>query len=163
MQRFSHVVCVDQGTSRQRRAVSTKGSEIRTLLFDEHSVRSRVEDALTRAKILLQRHLTQLGATLGTSSVIANSSRDFTQVLLDARQVCTFNSLREHGPQAENQPDPSLGASLLAHDDKSRSTLQDTILAPLTIYDRNHQTDLVRTLDVFLSTCGQWNTSANKL
>lgn len=140
--------------------VITCATEVRAFLFSEYSDSSVIEDALKRAEALLHTPLSQLGATIGTSSVMATSISDFNRVLLDTRQVCDFNAVRQLGC---DQPDSSLGASLLAHDRNSQSVLYETILAPLQSYDRGHQSDLVHTLDVFLSTCGQWNSSANQL
>lgn len=69
--------------------------------------------------------------------------------------------MREGGPGA--RAEQSLSAQLLARDDRSLSVLHDAVLAPLVAYDRANGSHLVHTLHVFLSTCGQWNTSAARL
>ncbi|MFI7417995.1 PucR family transcriptional regulator [Nonomuraea sp. NPDC049684] len=44
-----------------------------------------------------------------------------------------------------------------------RRSFSDRLLSPLLAYDRRHQSDLVRTLDVFLDCAGSWNACAERL
>ncbi|MER6577979.1 helix-turn-helix domain-containing protein [Nonomuraea sp. NPDC001023] len=44
-----------------------------------------------------------------------------------------------------------------------RRSFSDRLLSPLLAYDRRHQSDLVRTLDVFLDCSGSWNACAERL
>lgn len=142
--------------------VVTRDQEVRAFILRENADRA-IEHCLARARILLSARLARLGATMGTSSVIARDTGDFTRVLLDARQVCIFNALRERNPATAHKENQSLSALLLADSASVRSTLHEGVLAPIVTYDRTHGTDLVHTLDVFLSTCGQWSLSAARL
>lgn len=141
--------------------VVAERQEVRAFIFQQDTSNAAIEDALARTMSLLAPRLALLGASVGTSSVVADDVGDFARLLLDARQVCSLNSLREGGPGA--RAEQSLSAQLLARDDRSLSVLHDAVLAPLVAYDRANGSDLVRTLHVFLSTCGQWNTSAARL
>lgn len=145
----------------QAHAVVCEQPEVRGFLFPGDASTAALEDALARTTELLAPTLARLRASVGTSSVVADDAGDFTRLLLDARQVCMLNSLRDGGPGSG--PDRSLSVQLLARDSRSLSVLHNAVLAPLTAYDRANGSELVHTLHVFLSTCGQWNTSAAQL
>jgi DNA-binding PucR family transcriptional regulator len=105
-----------------------------------------------------------MGGAMGTSSVMAQDAADVLRTLHDARRVCQLNLLREpelpadvHGPQ------PPLSTLLLMGNEEARAALHSALLEPLVAYDEEHGSELVRTLDVFLSTTGQWSASAAEL
>jgi hypothetical protein len=124
---------------------------------------AHIDREITRSCELLTTQLRDFDVTLGTSSVIASDIRDVVRTLHDARRVCELNLLRDAQPQEEPAKDPSLAASLLVGDPKARGALHAMLLQPLMDYDAKHGSDLVRTLDVFLSHTGQWTASASAL
>jgi hypothetical protein len=121
--------------------------------------------ALRQLSLLLGHELSRLDATLGTSAVIARRPSDVARALLEARQVARLNRLR--GPEAavasDAARDRSLAVMLLRRDPEAGATLHASVLGPLLAYDAEHGTELVRTLDVFLTHCGQWTASAHEL
>src|ERR1700729_2713395 len=104
------------------------------------------------------------GGALGRSSVIAHGMPDLARAVHDARRVCELNALR-HLPigSVDSGPKVPLSASLLLEHQQAVSILHATLLLPLETYDSQHATDLVATLDAFLSACGHWSVAANKL
>ena len=122
--------------------------------------------ALAELAVLLESDLARTGAVLGTSSAITEDAAGVYGTLLDARQVCRFNRL--HDPESDDESDrattgPPLSALLLADDTRATRSLESAMLAPLLAYDQKHDSELVRTLDVFLSSAGQWATCASAL
>jgi sugar diacid utilization regulator len=101
---------------------------------------------------------------LGRTSVIAHGMPDLARAVHDARRVCELNALR-HLPtgSADSGPRVPLSASLLLEHQQAVSILHATLLLPLETYDAEHATDLVTTLDAFLSACGHWSIAATKL
>jgi len=86
------------------------------------------------------------------------------RTLHDARRVCQLNLLREPEPRRDALgPEPPLSTLLLMGNEEARAALYSTLLEPLVAYDTEHGSELLRTLDVFLSTCGQWSSSAAEL
>ncbi|MDQ4117100.1 MAG: helix-turn-helix domain-containing protein [Actinomycetota bacterium] len=125
-----------------------------------------VERALAELAVLLESDLARTGAVLGTSSAITEDAAGVYGTLLEARQVCRFNRL--HEPEADDESSgaaggPPLAALLLADDKRATRSLESAMLAPLLSYDQKHDSELVRTLDVFLSSAGQWATCASAL
>lgn len=143
--------------------VVTVESEVRAFLIKQDAGAVDIDADLARIRWVLDARFGSLDTSWGVSSVLAEHVSDFTRVLLDARQVCILNSLREGTARSSEAHGRSLGAMLLAKDGGAMAALNDALLTPLVDYDNSHGTDLVRTLDVFLSTCGQWNTSASRL
>ncbi len=143
--------------------VVTKHCEVRAFLLKRDTGDLDIESELVSLRALLDARLGRLDAAWGVSSVLTENVSDFTRVLLDARQVSIFNSLREGDGRFEEGSKQSLGALLLAQNNEALAALHDAILTPLIEYDNAHGSDLVHTLDVFLSSCGQWNTSAAQL
>lgn len=143
--------------------VATTIGEVRALLVTEGAGDLDIDAELIGTRAMLDKRLGQLDVAWGASSVLADSVSDFSRVLLDARQVCILNSLRQDDSTREKQSDQSLCALLLTRDDEALAALHEAILTPLLDYDNAHGSDLVHTLDVFLSACGQWNTSASQL
>lgn len=146
------------------RIVSATEHGTAALLF-AGSVEDATDRALAQASLLLEHELLRLDAVLGTSAVIARHPSDVARALLEARQVARLNRLR--GPQrpqpAAPAHDRSLAALLLARDPEASATLHTSVLGPLLAYDAEHGSELVRTLDVFLTHCGQWTASAHEL
>lgn len=131
------------------------------LVADERA--DEAERAIVRLRQLLGADPASGGAVIGTSSVIATDVSDVTRAFLDARQVCRLNELREHAGDAADHREQPLSAMLLRGDGEARSSLHAAVLAPLLAYDEEHGSDLVGTLDVFLSSNGQWAASAAAL
>lgn len=145
------------------RIVAAGEQEASAFLFADR-VHGETERAIDCARLLLEPELDPVGGAIGTSSVIAKDVSDVVRTLLDARQVCLLNILRERDPAPKvDAPDPPLSAVLISGDERARSALYSTVLAPLVSYDEDHGSELIRTLDVFLSACGQWSASAAQL
>ncbi len=121
------------------------------------------ERAIARLRILLSADPETCAAVAGTSSVIATDVADVTRAFLDARQVCRLNELRNTEPEADPRTDHPLSAILLRIDYAARTSLHAAVLAPLLAYDKEHGSELVHSLDVFLSSNGQWTASAAAL
>jgi DNA-binding PucR family transcriptional regulator len=101
---------------------------------------------------------------LGRSSVIAQGMPDLARAVHDARRVCELNALRHLSIDSpETGSRMPLGASLLLQHQQAVSTLHAALLLPLETYDSQNETDLVATLDAFLTACGHWSVAANKL
>jgi sugar diacid utilization regulator len=104
------------------------------------------------------------GGALGRTSVIAHGMPDLARAVHDARRMCELNALRRLPVgSVDSGPRVPLSASLLLEHQQAVSTLHATVLLPLEAYDAEHATDLVATLDAFLSACGHWSVAANKL
>ena len=116
--------------------------------------------AIDRLRALLAGEGDDRSIAIGTSSVIASDISDITRAFIDAGQVCRLNQIVDERPRPEHEPESPLSAILLRGDDDARATLHAAVLAPLVTYDREHGSELVRTLDLFLSSNGQWAGSA---
>lgn len=144
--------------------VATADQEARAFLFLESTKDERIQKGLDRGSRLLHVRLAQIGIKLGRSSVAAHGVGDFLQTLLEARRVCVFNSLRaDTDAGTSSQAERSLSAMLLNKDVEASAVLYEAVLEPLSRYDTTQGRSLVNTLDVFLSTGCQWNTSATEL
>jgi hypothetical protein len=122
-------------------------------------------EAIGRFMLLAESNLQRIQGVVGTSSVIATDASDLVRALVEARQVCRLNAFRqpECADSSTAPAEPSLAVGLLYDDDDAREALHDAVLLPLVDYDENHNSDLVRTLDAFLSHNGTWNTTAAEL
>lgn len=120
---------------------------------------------LQRFEALAGPRLERLGGAIGTSSVIATDVSDAVRVLHDARRVSQLNHLTSPTAPQPAQPvaEQPLVMRLLSEHRSEMETLRSVMLDPLEAYDRRHGSELVRTLDVFLSTGGQWAVSATML
>ena len=144
------------------RITVTGEDEVGIALFADHRA-AAAERAIGRLRMLLSADPTTSMAVGGTSSVIATDVSDLTRAFLDARQVCRLNELREIEPANERVHELPLSAILLRGDADARRSLHAAVLAPLLDYDEEHGSELVRTLDVFLSSNGHWAGSAAEL
>ncbi|MBC3190087.1 helix-turn-helix domain-containing protein [Pseudonocardia sp. C8] len=145
-------------------AVVAAGPDEASAFVFHRSADDAVERALAELAVLLEPDLARTGAVLGTSSAITEDAAGVYGTLLEARQVCRFNRL--HDPEADDETTtggPPLAAMLLADDMRASRSLESAMLAPLLAYDQKHDSELVRTLDVFLSSAGQWATCASAL
>jgi len=145
--------------------VAVAEHEARAFLFLGDEKDEPLRKNLERGYQLLQLRLERIGISLGRSSVAAHGVGDFLQTLLETRRVCVLSSLRSDEAEAETTDETvqSLSAMLLAKDTDAPAMLYEAILEPLSSYDAAQGRDLVHTLDVFLSTGCQWNTSATEL
>lgn len=146
------------------RGVTVTGDqEAATFLF-AGDLDERIGRGIARSRAILEPELRRLSGALGTSSVMAREIADVMRTLHDARRVCQVNLLSEPEPVPdERPPEPPLSTLLLLGNDEARAALHSTVLEPLVAYDEAHGSELVRTLDVFLSTTGQWSASAAEL
>jgi sugar diacid utilization regulator len=143
-------------------AVEEEGEMIAFLFPEAPGERStRMVTSIERAAAPL---IGRSAGVLGRSSVIAHGMPDLARAVHDARRVCELNSLR-HLPtgSVDSGPRVPLSASLLLAHQQAVSILHATLLLPLETYDAEHATDLVATLDAFLSACGHWSVAATKL
>jgi sugar diacid utilization regulator len=146
-----------------RRVVVTGDQEASAFLFPGR-LDDAIDRAITRAELALRPELRRMGGAMGTSSVMAQDAADVLRTLHDARRVCQLNLLREPEPPADPEgPQPPLTTLLLMANEEARAALHQALLEPLVADDEEHGSELVRTLDVFLSTTGQWSASAAQL
>jgi PucR family transcriptional regulator, purine catabolism regulatory protein len=144
--------------------VAVSGDQEASAFLFPGGIDNGIEQAVARAEAALAPELRRLGGSVGTSSVMAKDVADVLRTLHDARRVCQLNLLREPDPRVEARgPEPPLSTLLLMGNEEARAALYSTLLEPLVAYDGEHGSELVRTLDVFLSTCGQWSSSAAEL
>jgi sugar diacid utilization regulator len=143
-------------------AVEEEGEMIAFLFPEAPGERStRIVTSIERAAAPI---IGRSAGVLGRSSVIAHGMPDLARAVHDARRVCELNSLR-HLPtgSVDSGPRVPVSASLLLEHQRAVSIPHATLLLPLEAYDAEHATDLVATLDAFLSACGHWSVAANKL
>ncbi len=146
-----------------RSLVAVDEDEVVAFLFPE-GLAERSGRAVAALERVLAPLLERFRATLGRSSVIAHGMLDVARAVHDARRVCELNRLRHPLlAAADAGPPVPLSASLLLESTAAVAALHSALLAPLETYDAQHGSDLVETLDVFLSTCGQWSASAAEL
>ncbi|MEZ5124363.1 MAG: helix-turn-helix domain-containing protein [Solirubrobacterales bacterium] len=145
--------------------VVTEGEEVGVFVFSREVDGRETDRAIALAQMLIGTEMRHGGVAFGTSSVIAKETADVVRALIDARQVCRLNLLHEAvpGPAPPPAGAPPLSAMLLCDHERARAALQAAMLEPLLAYDAAHGSELVHTLDVFLSTSGQWTASASQL
>jgi DNA-binding PucR family transcriptional regulator len=143
-------------------AVEEEGEVIAFLFPDTPGERStRIVASIERAAAPL---IGRAAGALGRTSVIAHGMPDLARAVHDARRVCELNALRRLPTgSVDSGPRVPLSASLLLEHQQAVSILHATLLLPLETYDAEHATDLVTTLDAFLSACGHWSVAATKL
>jgi sugar diacid utilization regulator len=108
--------------------------------------------------------LVRFAGVLGRSSVIAHGMPDLARAVHDARRVCELNGLRRRPVNpVDSDPRIPLSASLLLQRQEAVAALHATLLLALETYDSQQGTELVATLDAFLSACGHWSVAANRL
>jgi hypothetical protein len=129
---------------------------------DEHPP---IEPAFDVMRLLLESEFRHGTLAFGTSSVIAKDMSDVIRASMDARQVCRLDLLREPDQEVAEAPPANepLSALLLSEDERSRVSLESAMLGPLIAYDETHGSELMHTLDVFLSNAGHWAASADEL
>jgi hypothetical protein len=128
--------------------------------------------ALTRGQAGLERRELLDLATLSSQALLARES-EFAGLDLDVRAKLATTWWRDapRRPRSRSRTvltprmfatsgDPA--RALLEHQ-QAVSTLHATLLLPLETYDSLNATDLVATLDAFLSACGHWSVGAAKL
>jgi len=82
----------------------------------------------------------------------------------EARQACHFAILHRRGPRVVWHLDVGSHMLLLElQEAETRTAFGAKVLGPVTEYDRHRRTELIKTLEVFLATCGQWKVSAERL
>lgn len=147
------------------RVVAAQDDEAVALLF-AGTMSAELEAIVERMGLALRPELQRLDGVMGHSSVMARSPADAIRMVHDARRVAQLNALREPEPEHEtvtSGPEAPLSALLLMGNDEALGALHEVMLAPLVEYDAQHGTELVRTLDVFLTNDGQWSASAAEL
>jgi hypothetical protein len=98
-------------------------------------------------------------AGAGTSSVAALS-----RAVAEARQAQQLAALLGGGVRLVDSASIGSWELLLAMvPEEARRAFRAALLAPLEGYDRDHGTELVRTLEVFLACSGSWNKAADEM
>jgi hypothetical protein len=98
-------------------------------------------------------------AGAGTSSVAALS-----RAVAEARQAQQLAALLGGGVRLVDSASIGSCELLLAMvPEEARRAFRAALLAPLEGYDRDHGTELVRTLEVFLACSGSWNKAADEM
>jgi sugar diacid utilization regulator len=144
-------------------ATASESEVVAIIVLPEES--TAMMRAIARFMLLTERDVDRINGVVGTSSVIATDGNDLVRSLVEARQVCRLNALRMPEPPggASTPAQAPLSALLLRDDDNARATLHDAVLAPLVAYDSDRRSELIRTLDVFLSHNGSWHAAAVEL
>lgn len=103
-------------------------------------------------------------AVFGSSSVLADTLADVVRSVHDARRVSELDLVRRPTsyPPRRDSAVPA-AALILRRVDGAAEELRATVLGGLQRYDEQHGTDLRHTLDVFLTTGGQWTVTAAEL
>ncbi len=146
------------------RVVMASGQEACAFLFAGTTHDARVEEAVTRAQLVIGAAFRRCAIAVGSASVIARETTDLARALLDARQVSRLNTL--HEPEAGEPAggsEQALSVWLLGEDELRRGGLVKVMLEPLLAYDDAHHSDLVGTLGCFLGASGQWGVAASQL
>ncbi|MFT4035098.1 MAG: helix-turn-helix domain-containing protein [Patulibacter sp.] len=145
--------------------VVLRGDEVIGLLLaapEEHAATRCVE----RFQSLAEPTVRRLGGDLGTASALVTDVAGTIRALHDARRVCQLNRLTAPAQASAPQPAAELPLILRMLGDAAArplAALRAVVLDPIRDYDLRHGTELVRTLDVFLSTGCQWGVSAARL
>ena len=144
-------------------ATASESEVVAIVVLPEES--TSIVRAIGRFVLLTERVIDRINGVVGTSSVIATDGNDLVRALVEARQVCRLNALRmPETPGGASAPaEAPLSALLLRDDDNARATLHDAVLAPIVAYDSDRRSELMRTLDVFLSHNGSWHAAAAEL
>jgi hypothetical protein len=99
------------------------------------------------------------GAGAGTSSVAALS-----RAVAEARQAQQLAALLGGGVRLVDSAQFGSYELLLAMvPEEARRTFRAALVGPLEAYDRDHGSELVRTLEVFLACSGSWNKAADEM
>lgn len=115
-------------------------------------LRSRLSDALREPRLVV-----------GIGGIRAGVEH-LRRSLVEAEQVFRFARMRPKGPQVVATSEIGSHSLIFAlQDDDVRKAFRERVIGPLVEYDRRRTADLVHTLTVFLGTCGQWKTSADRL
>ena len=113
---------------------------------------------------MIEDQLNRSNAYLGSSSAVATSIGDVARLFSQARQVLRLESLRHSTARGSAVgADIPLAALMLQTDMDARRRLISILLDPLIEYDASHDSDLMNTLDEYLSANGHWNVAAASL
>ncbi len=128
----------------------------------------RAPDEITletqRFRTMMGDQLARADAHMGTSSSVARSIAEIAGTFAEARQVAHLESLRHPEVAGVVLPQVApLSALMLITDDQARDSLLSIFIQPLEDYDATHDSDLVTTLDAFLSSNGHWTETARQL
>lgn len=138
---------------------TAEGQAIAILNWPEQDLR-RLGGELRDA---LGRELPTADIAVGVGSP-ARSVGELRRSLIEARHACRLARLRRQGPRVATYDEIGSHALLLAlQEEEVRSSFRAAVLAPVLDYDLRRETELVRTLEVFLSTGGQWRRTADLL
>lgn len=124
------------------------------------------EDAYATARTATERGAHVLGApdiALGAGSIVADHA-DLRRGITEARQALRAAGARPDRPAVVTSRELGTHALLLAlQADDVRAAFHAAILGPLIDYDARHRTELLRTLDTFLTLCAAWQRTADAL
>jgi purine catabolism regulator len=108
----------------------------------------------------LVRAIGALAAGVGT---VANGSADLRRSLVRARQACELGRRRGAGVVVSHELTGSHSLLLALQDQDVVDSFRDSLLAPLEEHDAAHGTDLLGTLEEFLTSGGRWQDTADQL
>ncbi|NIB33199.1 hypothetical protein HBB16_17980 [Pseudonocardia sp. MCCB 268] len=141
-------------------AVVAAGPDEASAFVFHRSADDAVERALAELAVLLEPDLARTGAVLGPTRRSPRRGGVYG-TLLEARRCAGSTGCTTPRPTTRRPPAARRWRMLLADDMRASRSLSRR-LAPL-LYDQKHDSELVRTLDVFLSSAGQWATCASAL
>jgi DNA-binding PucR family transcriptional regulator len=111
----------------------------------------------------LRAALGSIGMSVGISAASA-SATGLRAALREARYARRLAQRRDGQTRVvANDELASYGLLLATVPEELRRSFQAKLLGPLLAYDREHQSDLVATLRVFLECAGSWSRSAGQL
>ena len=101
------------------------------------------------------------GGELADTMMAAGVAASLSSVVEDARHAARIARLRGNGVRMVDSAELGSHLLLLAMvPEEARSSFCTRLLTPLVAYDREHGTELVRTLEVFLGCSGSWTRTA---
>jgi PucR family transcriptional regulator, purine catabolism regulatory protein len=137
--------------------VASKGMEVVAIAGWNGDDQALADIARDIAEVLSER------AAVGVGGV-ASSADSLRTSLLEARHACRFARLRRQGRAYVVHGEVGSHTLLLAmQDEEVLAAFRRALLRPLEEHDARRHTQLVETLDTFLSSGGQWQATADRL
>jgi purine catabolism regulatory family protein/PucR-like helix-turn-helix protein/diguanylate cyclase with GGDEF domain len=94
---------------------------------------------------------------------LADDARGLRRSVLEGRQACRFARLRRDGGYAAHHQVGSHSLLLALQDEDVLAAFRRALLEPLEQHDARRRTELVRSLELFLSSGGRWQATAQAL
>jgi sugar diacid utilization regulator len=102
------------------------------------------------------------GGVIGVGGLAPDSSA-LRRSVVEARHACRFARLRRDGGHATHHEVGSHSLLLALQDEDVLADFRRALLEPLEAYDARRRSSLVRTLELFLDSGGQWQATADAL